>query len=368
MTRRALHRPSSLALGPHGIRYEAAQTPFHRTRFPSPALVFNVLLSSDARLNIIHDYHRATGLNTAAADLLTLISGTESDLAKHVPLLSALEEKLAVCKRDQDKLGIAFWADRVNEKKGIIEEAKADLLVCQAELASVTRDLEAEGPIAGLNLRKYAAKTQAEEIMRVQDTHDELFSWKVGNHVDDAHLFPPLETILPPAPAPHYGPFTHHHRRHHGRAAHMPQRRFTEGPGLRNFVDRVTDVVSNPATATSLVPTQEIKSMLDTFLANLSNQLAGTFNDSRVSHAEDIEPRLPGAFVSTDAQTQVPTEEKLEHVSTQTQAPAEVKVEKPVKPSSKLGKGGYRHKHISCDGCLTGIRGMRYKCEVSTVI
>lgn len=97
--------------------------------------------------------------------------------------------------------------------------------------------------------------------------------------------------------------------------------------------------------------------MLDTFLVNLSNQLATTFEGApRVAEAasasiSEQERRIPGAFI------------QAANAQTQTTLAADEKVQKP---NSRLGKGGFRHKHVSCDGCLTGIRGMRYKCEVST--
>jgi next-to-BRCA1 protein 1 len=122
-------------------------------------------------------------------------------------------------------------------------------------------------------------------------------------------------------------------------------------------LNRVSDVVNNPSTATTLVPTQEIKSILDNFLLNLSNQLATTFDGAPRVQAHDADERhVPGAFVQpqdADIQIQDQTQQGVAPSVTQ----------EKVKPASKLGKGGFRHKHISCDGCLTGIRGMRYKCE-----
>lgn len=115
--------------------------------------------------------------------------------------------------------------------------------------------------------------------------------------------------------------------------------------------------------------------MLDNFLVNLSNQLATTF-DGALAVAEheavpngiaEAEPVVPGAFVHPQHTVQTESHAAVPEVETVAPIPAQVEVvEKPVKPISKLGKGGFRHKHISCDGCLTGIRGMRYKCEVST--
>ncbi len=307
---------------------------------------------------------------------------------KHVSLLSALDNKLVSCKRESDTLGMAFWGDRVNEKKKNVQLLENELSACQKEEGSIENELESDAAIFGArgsSLRQYAEGEEKEELMRLQDSHDELAAWRAGHDLDDeSNLFPPLETLLQPPPPLPFGPFGRHHRRHHGRFGHFggPPPSFPHPPtskrehhghhghhhpdGFRTFIDRVSDVVHNPSSATSLVPTQEIKSMLDAFLVNLSNQLATTFdgapnvatNQPTNATALEPEPMVPGAFVKSqaDVQTQTPI---------QTHDVVEEK-EQVVKPARKLGRGGFRHKHITCDGCLTGIRGMRYKCEVSS--
>lgn len=382
-------------------RYEAAQTPFHRNNLPAPALVFTVLLSSDPRLNSIHAYHRANGLVISAGDLAIHMSTIEADLAKDASLLSALEEKLVECQQVGDELGLAFWGDRIAEKRKNVKSREAEQLACKRESRSIQTELDSDPASVGahgISLRRYAEKEEKEEMMRQQNTLDELAAWRAGNDLDDdRHLFPPLETLLqPPPPPPSFGRFGHHHRRHHGRFGHFggsippfppppPGHGERQGyaghhlnrhsDGVKTFIDRVSDVVQNRSPATSLVPSQEIKSMLDNFLVNLSNQLATTFDGApavastehttTITNTVESEPVIPGAFVvPQDKETPVvPTD------STEEAKPIEEKEkEKAIKPSSKLGKGGFRHKHISCDGCLTGIRGMRYECEVSEAI
>jgi next-to-BRCA1 protein 1 len=292
---------------------------------------------------------------TSAGDLAIHISGLEEDLAKRVSLLSALEDKLTSCQRDNDALGIAFWSDRVADKRRGVQGMQNELLACQDEFSSLNDELEGH-VLPGITLRGYAEGEEKEEVSRTQQTADEFAAWRAGNDIETDCAFPPLDEVLHNrpgfggrrghnhgrrfGPGP-YGPFSHPHRR---------------GPdGFRHFMDRVTDVVNNPAAASALVPTQEIKSMLDTFLVNLSNQLAGTFEGSpgvatRNAPTEPERP-VPGAFVATQAAA--------------TQTPPQPVEDKVIKPCYGLGKGGFRHKHISCDGCLTGIRGMRYKCQVS---
>lgn len=61
------------------------------------------------------------------------------------------------------------------------------------------------------------------------------------------------------------------------------------------MLDSVSEML-NPNNPNGFVPAQEIKSMLDGFLLNLTNQLAATFEGStRVSSpADENEPRVPG--------------------------------------------------------------------------
>ena len=323
---------------------------------------------------------------TSAQDLRIHISTVEDDFTKHVSLLSSLDDKLASCQRENDSLEMTFWADRVKEKRMNIKALKEELQACQGELASISNKLD--GDAAGVddtNLRHYAERESREESLRATETLDELAAWRAGNDFEsDRYPFPPLETLLQ-APVPHhYGHFGHHHPRHHGRFGsfgrppppppmqagppehlhghghvhghYAPQHRGNDG--VRTIMEHVSDVVTNSAAATSLVPTREIKGMLDNFLFNLTNQLANTFEGAPLvasaDAASETEPLVPGAFVQpkADVQTQTQRHETVE--------------EKVIKPCSKLGKGGFRHKHISCDGCLTSIRGMRYKCEVSS--
>lgn len=249
--------------------------------------------------------------------------------------------------------------------------------------------------MSGMKLRQVAENVARENAVRLQQVQDDLNAWQVGNEPEDeASLFPPLETILNGLPRD--SPFGggNRHRRHPGfgfggpqafpppRVWDQPRQTFGAGgfrggdhpphhrrhhDGIRNLFDRVSDVVNNPPSPAALVPTQEIKAMLDGFLANLTNQLAGTFEGStRLATSQETENErpIPGAFVRPQSQPQSQS-------PVQTQADAQSQTQPPVSMTesenvrlAKVGKGGFRHKHISCDGCLTGIRGMRYKCEV----
>lgn len=317
-------------------RYEGGQQPFSQS-LPAPALTFTVLLASDPKLDKIHSYHRAHTLVQSTGDLAIHISAIEEDLAKKVSLLTALEVKHESCKRDQDELGMSFWGDRVKDKTRDVKELEAHLLKCQSEFNTLNDELD--GAMAGTTLRHFAEAEARQEQSRQGQTLDEFAAWRCSQAPDNT--FPPLEDVLRPQP-PFAGPrFGHPGRRHHGRSG--PYGHFHHGPpAIRNFIERVNETVNYP---NSLVPAQEIKTMLDGFLANLTNQLSGTFDGARVAEPA---PPMPGAFVNAETQTQSPPPPP---------PPTELK------PAERLGKGGFRHKHISCDGCLTGIRGMRYKCE-----
>ncbi|WWD19035.1 hypothetical protein CI109_103493 [Kwoniella shandongensis] len=353
--------------------YQAAQAPFLHNGLPSPALVFTVLLSSDARLNTTHGYHRANSLLTAAGDLAIHISAIEEELAKRVSLLTALEDKLTSCRRDGDELGISFWTDRVTEKKKSVKELETELLDCQREFGHMNEQLDTAAFPDGSSrqsLREYAENEEREEVMRAQQTEDELAAWRAGNDFEnEGRLFPPLEHLLPspggrhrrhgryrpPHQPPHWGPpppqfgaFGSYPGAHYDRSSRQDR-------GFRNLFERVTDVLTPPVQG-SFVPAQEIKSMLDTFLVNLTNQMANTFDGApRVATNETTpeERPIPGAFVSSN------NVHSDAHIQTQ---PVKEEV-KSRAPSSQLGKGGFRHRRIWCDGCEEGIRGVRYKCE-----
>ncbi|WWC63260.1 uncharacterized protein I303_105860 [Kwoniella dejecticola CBS 10117] len=364
--------------------YESAQAPFTHSGLPSPALVFTVLLASDPRLNAIHGYHRANSLLTSTGDLAIHISTIEEDLAKRVSLLTALEEKLESCKKDDDQTGVTFWSDRVKDKKASVKNLQDDLLNCQAEFNKLNDQLDGSSLPDGYpsqSLRDYAESEEREEVGRAQQTEDEIAAWKAGNEFNaESQLFPPLDHLIPPHGPRHRiypgqpGRRGFRHPPHfHPRFAPPPPPapsgvpigssggfnacppQYHGAPGIRNLFDRVSDVL-NPPVPAELVPAREIKTMLDTFLVNLSNQLANTFEGApRVAtteNASETERPIPGAFVQTTSQpqadAQIQTHQEEKKAETQ---------------SAQLGKGGFRHRRIWCDGCEEGIRGVRYKCE-----
>ena len=312
----------------------------------------------------IHSYHRAKGIDATIQNINDHITALREDLDKRQTLLVALEDKLSDCTRDNDSLGMAFWGDRVADKQRAVEIIEAQIAESHQQTEVVTAELS--GHIFGTTLQEFADCEDKEEAARLQQTLDDFAAWRAGDEAErlPQRSFPPLEDVLRPRGGPHSGPrFGPHGGRRHPRfGPHGPCQRdghehSHRQDGFRPLFDRVVDVASN-ATNGSLVPAQEIKSMLDTFLVNLSNQLATTFEGAPpvataaapATVTPEPELTIPGAFVNsrTDVQTQTIAKEEV----------------KSDKPSSKLGKGGFRHRHITCDGCLTGIRGMRYKCEV----
>ncbi|WRT68363.1 uncharacterized protein IL334_005339 [Kwoniella shivajii] len=377
--------------------YESAQAPFHHNGLRAPALVFTVLLASDPRLNNIHGYHRANSLLTSAGDLAIHISAIEEDLAKRVSLLTALEDKLASCQKDQDPVGAAFWDERVTDKKRSVKDLETELIDCQSEFSKMNDQLDGTALPDGYppqSLRDYVETEEKEEVSRAQQTEDELAAWRAGNEYEvESQLFPPLEHLIPPhgpryrrhgpggfrprqgyplpgfhpprgwAPQPSPAPSHLQSASFSGFGPYPPHQAGPRGErAIRNIFDRVSDVL-NPVTPADLVPAREIKTMLDSFLVNLTNQLATTFEGApRVATNEptaENERPIPGAFV----QNNTATAQADAHVQTQPVQP-EVKEERKVhsRPTQN-GKGGFRHRRIWCDGCEEGIRGVRYKCE-----
>lgn len=383
-------------------RYESAQAPFLHTIGLSPALKFTILLTSDPRLDSIHGYHRANKLLASANHLSIRLANLEEQLGEESALLSSLEDKANERVKDGDELANAFWTSRADEKRASIKELQKAVDSCKEQLQSLNEQLDGGLPESYTHqtLRDYAAFENREEAVRAQQTEDELSAWRTSQEMDHTP-FPPLESIIHNSgwgQAPRGWPYHHHHPGVHARAMPMPMppppppafgpNRFpvppppamfsspfppspthapphpghmhTHGRGghhhdrrLRNVLDSVSEML-NPNNPNGFVPAQEIKSMLDGFLLNLTNQLAATFEGStRVSSpADENEPRVPGAFV----ETQTPQ-------SAQSDAQIQTQPETFVTPASKLGKGGFRHRHIWCDGCEKEIQGMRYKCE-----
>ncbi|WVQ74896.1 hypothetical protein IAR50_004503 [Cryptococcus sp. DSM 104548] len=348
--------------------YESAQVPFVHTIGTSPALVFTVLLTSDPRLDTIHGFHRANRLMSSFQASTVRLQVKENELVHESALLAALEAKVCDCMQAGDETGIAFWSSRAQDKRTKLASFEETVEQLRHDLEKLNQQLDnvpAEG-YSQHSLRDHAQALGREEDLRKQQTAEELKAWRLGEELNqrDQGAFPPLESVLggrrgrqhghgyhrpsfppplaharpfpfsqfpPPPHPPAFGPpFSHERMQNHERK-------------IKGILDSVTDIL-NPGNPNGLVPAQEIKSMLDGFLGNLTNQLAGTFESSPRVSLPDAEPKIPGAFVSFPAQD----------VSAQTPKPA---------PVAKLGEGGFRHRHIWCDGCEQEIRGMRYKCE-----
>ena len=389
-------------------RYENAQAPFLHNSFPAPALTITVLLASDPRLNSIHAFHRARTLKASSSDLATHMDKLEVDLEHKQSLVAALEDKSDTCKHTGDEMGAKFWGERVSDKQKEVNAIEGELFACQAEYATIIEQLfDDSQAYPGLSLQTFADTEEREEVARTEQTLDELAAWKAGNDLaangngNERMSFPPLDHVLqsqglPPhrrsgrCGGPRGGPlrFNHPfgppahitrqwgppHRGHHAHSSRGPSPP-TAGPpkGLRNLFEKVNDVHT---AAAAISPAQEIKSMLDGFLANLTNQLAGTFEGSpRVSEPGQSSSSTSAPATAPQVAVCPPApphympggyEPVINPASdSQAQSPSFNSTAKSTTPSSKLGKGGFRHKHVSCDGCLHGIRGVRYKCEVS---
>lgn len=324
-------------------------------------------------MSTIHDFHRAVAMQAEARELENHIRALEDDLVHRHQLLVALEDKLDYARRQDDELGVSFWSDRVEEKRHGLPELEEKLRGVRADRRALVEELERIRPTsAGQSLRQWSNSQEIDDINHMHETESELAAWQIANN-DDGSLFPPLESVLRNAPSrrsPWHAPPHAWPHNFSAWAQPAPPPGFPRpappvhttgmGPGARSL----RDILSNPELTGT--PAREIGTLLDRFLNHFQGQLADTLDGfaqriaphpSEMLGGELQEPsgstpdvRIPGAFVhpeSAQSDAQVQTAER----------------EKKSKPSNKLGKGGYRHKHITCDGCLTGIRGTRYKCE-----
>ncbi|KAL7423864.1 hypothetical protein Q5752_001449 [Cryptotrichosporon argae] len=353
--------------------YKLSQAAFIGTHFPAPALTFNVLLKSDRGMDKYHGFHQARSIQNKLVDIGINIATTRQEIETKQTLLNALEDKHSSCVERDDELGSRFWSERAAEKRSQLVDLQRLLNDATREYDHLKFKLESNAA-HGSTLRQAAAEQQTKDDDEYSETLIELTAWTIAMDATQLSPFPPLDNVLA---APH---------RLHGRdrsshgGRHFGNRRSERADGppdaFRRLYDRCSDVVHNQSVAAqalvpTLVPTQEIKGILQEFLHNFNNQLVQSLGDAGIHMggrgeaqgaaaesvpapetmpapeatpaAEPTEPTVPGAFVqSSDAQTQTLAQ---------------------VKPASGLGKGGFRHKHIACDGCLLGIRGMRYKCE-----
>lgn len=332
-------------------------------------LVFNVLTTSDPRLNAIRDYHKASKMQAKANELDVAIAAIDEDLLHRHQLLVSLEDKLQQCRREGDALGVSFWSDRVEEKRRSLPQLNEKLRSLRTERRAIVDELDCLRPSSsGLSLRQWADSQELDEIRQMRDTDQELAAWQIENA--DA-TFPPLESVLNGASR-----FANS-RWSSGPWGGMPLppnsfRRPLPDPPAAGGVSAIRDIFAG--SAASALPAREIGAVLDRFLEHFQGQLCDTLDTfaSRISPNSAQETTAPAETPEVKAETSVPEPHiPGAFVSSTPTAPAapdlEPKVEEKKKDRSKKPahghKGAYRHKHITCDGCLTGIRGMRYKCE-----
>ncbi|KLT39018.1 hypothetical protein CC85DRAFT_280109 [Cutaneotrichosporon oleaginosum] len=390
--------------------YERAQQPFLRYGgFPAPALVFTILLSSDIRMNEIHDFHRAVHGRNEANNMEEEIYRLETELTIRHQILISLEDNLQAARAINDSTAADYWADKVAQKRlGLPElEEKLRGVRCRHRLLSEELDRLAATSTStststspGLSLREWSDHQETDDMNRMAETENELAAWLVGHafrhpNLPDPNLsgpdlfFPPLDQVMGGAaphrrrpwhapsnwgnnltawalPDPPQGPAQPaNSTTGYGLLSSFGDLFASEGPSPSSGRQRsILDLFDTPELTAA--PAREVGMMLDRFLNHFQGQLADTldgFAQRIAPHpseelpirpaANTPEVHVPGAFVqpesaqSSDAQVQTAMAEKAEQL----------------KPSVKHGKGGYRHKHITCDGCLTGIRGTRYKCE-----
>lgn len=349
-------------------------------------------------MNTIHDFHRAVTMQAEARELESEIRTLEDDLTQRHQILISLEDKLDTARFDNDSTTANYWAEKVEQKRHGLPELEEKLRGARCRHRANVEELARIRPTsAGLSLREWSDSQEVDDINRMAETETELVAWQFGNAPGCGFMptpaFPPLDEVLggspqtrrpwhspshwgnnpstwaQPAPAPSVpgptppsnstgaGPRSFRDLFHPEMPGAIPS---GAGDSPRPFLD----LFNNPEVTGA--PVREVGMLLDRFLNHFQGQLADTldgFAQRIAPHPSEELPirpspsasdvHIPGAFVQPEA---------AQSSDAQVQTAAADKKEK-YKASNKLSKGGYRHKHITCDGCLTGIRGTRYKCE-----
>lgn len=307
-----------------------------------------------------------------------------------------------------------------------MEEKRRGLLQLDEQLgharqsrSNIMEQIQCHRPSSGgMSLRQWADMKEIEEIESMSETEHELAAWHIGNTADGSSAFPSLESILAQPPQAH-------HRRweptsiprgprvvseaavniHPPAAPAVPSQFATLGNAASNaapsnaprsirelFSDldntatttefpAICELFNNPELAVN--PAGELGTVLERFLYHFQGQLVETLDGFAARIAPHPSEQLGSAAAAAAAAVAPPvTEEQAPEVA----EPPEARipgafVQSPSRPLSNTqkqalerprkgdfvntakDKGGFRHKHIGCDGCLTAIRGTRYKCD-----
>lgn len=358
-------------------------------------------------MSSIHDLHRVQSLQGQVERLDSTINVMEIQCAEIHQLVGSLEHKVLACRELNDALGMSFWGDRVEEKRRCLLQVENQLVQVRQRRGVLLDQVEASSPSSGgMSLRQWADIKELEETENRSETEQELAAWHIGNSGDDQSPFPSLESILaqPPqalrhrwepthsswgnrvrhtndsSPSVHSGPTRSVHHLFDELGNNTPAQAPANSQGgarsireLFNDLDisatsnefpAMRDLFSNPEL--TMNPAGELGTVLDRFLHHFQSQLADTLDGfaariaphpSEEASISSITPEqaaaseihIPGAFVASNSQS---------HEDAPLLSPDRLRKGKIVK-----SKGGFRHKHIGCDGCLTSIRGTRYKCD-----
>ena len=249
-----------------------------------------------------------------------------------------------------------FWARRHAAVQEEVFKLQDDLASCQKERDALDEKLNVA--VRGTTLRDFLAEAEKQEADLKSQTRDAVLAWQAGI-TENVHGFPELAEVF---------------------TRKDPMISF-RSPSQKNVREGVIDMFKSLQEPANRLEAElqkvHLKTLADNFISHFATQFADPSDTQTFAREEKVGS---GSGVKPDAETSAQAEQSGAQPSA---PPCQVTPEQggdepripgafnPPSPSSlpavppvkRLGKGGYRHVNVSCDGCHLGIRGVRFKCQ-----